>query len=62
MDKKYLLEKYGDSKVQDVMGILHNYTKNDSCSEHENLDATLKKWKTYKLKDALPFLENSLYF
>ena len=62
MEKIQLLEKYGESKIKDIAGILHNYTKNDSLEDHENLEYTIQKWYNKKLKDALPNIESELYF
>jgi len=62
MDKQHLLAKYGDTYVRDILGILHNYTPNDTIEEHEALHLELKKWHGYKFKDAIQYLSGVLSF
>lgn len=62
MTKQEMLDYYGDKKVYECAGILHNYTKDGTLNEHEALEKEIKKWKTLPLKEAMPFLEKMLYF
>jgi len=62
MEKQELIKIHGKSKVKDVAGILHNYTKTDSIEDHERLEIQIRKWGTFPLVQALPHMEDILYF
>lgn len=62
MNRTELLKYYGDTRVGDILGILHNYTKNDSYEEHVILEDTLKPYKSYTVRKALSHIEEILEF
>ena len=62
MEKKQLLKTYGESRVKDIAGILHNYTKDDSLNSHDNLETILRKLGNARFKDSIGKLEEVLEF
>ena len=51
MDKKTLLENYGDKPLRDSMGILFNYSKSETFEDLRNFNTFLKRNESKKLKE-----------
>jgi hypothetical protein len=62
MEKIELLKKYGNSRIRDCAGILHNYTEKDTIECHEQCEIQLRKIWNDKLSDSISKLEGFLKF
>lgn len=62
MDKVTLLKNYGDTKVKEISGILHNYTKHGTVNEAMQLEDLIRKIGNLKLSIAMPQLNDILEF
>lgn len=62
MEKSTILKLYGDTKIQNIAGILHNYTINGTLSESLALEDYISKNGHILLKNIIEELEEFLEF
>ncbi len=60
MDKNQLLTLHGKSKVNQVAGILHNYTPNGTMEEALQIEKLCRKYGQDRLADVFPHFEEHL--
>jgi len=62
MNKETFLKNHGNKKLLDIAGILHNYIKISSLTNHKELDKIIGKHQYEKLVDSIDKFEHLLEF
>jgi len=62
MTRQKFIQVYGDKRIKDVSGILHNYLTDDILEKHNELERQIKIYSNEKVKDSIQYLDPILEF
>lgn len=62
MTRDQFIKHYGEKRIRDVSGILHNYLLDDGLDKHTELERNIRAYSNEKVKDIIHFLDPILEF
>jgi hypothetical protein len=62
MTRDKFIQVYGDKRIKDVSGILHNYIIDNILEKHNELERQIKIYSNEKVKDSISYLDPILEF
>jgi hypothetical protein len=62
MTRQKFIQVYGDKRIKDVSGILHNYLVDDMFEKHNDLERQIKIYSNEKVKDSIVYFDPILAF
>jgi hypothetical protein len=62
MTREKFIKHYGESKIKEVSGILHNYLISGSMESHMALEKKIQHYGTLKVKDTINNFDDILEF
>ena len=62
MTREQFIKHYGETKVKDVSGILHNYLISGSMESHVALERKIQNYGALKVKDTINNFDDLLEF
>lgn len=62
MTKEQFIKHYGETKIKDIVGILHNYLINNSMESHLSLERKVAQFGIFKVKENINSFDDLLEF
>ena len=62
MTRENFIKHYGETKVKEVSGILHNYLISNSMESHHSLEKKIIQYGVLKVKDTINNFDDLLEF
>lgn len=62
MTRTKFIQVYGDKRIKDVSGILHNYLIDTGLEKHNELERQIQIYSNEKVKDSINYLDSILEF
>lgn len=62
MTREQFIQAYGEKRIKDVSGILHNYIIDTRLERYNELERQIKMYSNEKVKDSIIYLDSLLEF
>jgi hypothetical protein len=62
MTRDQFIKHYGEKRIGEVSGILHNYLLEDGIDKHTDLERSIRSYSSEKVKDVIHLLDPLLEF